>query len=276
MSKTGTYKNWVTLVYPDESYQDWFRRLGNSFCEIAISPLHENDHWREGDRMVENPRCGSPGDLLVFNMNIKAMEAVRLWLIDHKEELVNDDGSLPVDQIYETYKPKKPHHHVFFHFAGSKSQEQVEKICCECIAPCPPKPFKADSPSGYIRYLVHYDDPDKEQFPISSIITLNGFDVSKYFLPTQAQQDEIVYNIMQICAHNELYSFDQLLDWLVVRAKRGDFLEEFRYCQRRCNFVARYVDSRGKYKRYKELDEQARNRVEAIDRIAQVIDEKFM
>lgn len=274
MGKTGTYKNWLMLCYPDEAYENWFRRLDNLSAEIAISPLHENDKWIDGDRMIDNPRCGQPADLGLFNRSLKFLELFKNWKLKHLKE-ISDDGELPVDQIYSEGKPKKPHYHIILRFSGSKSQEEIEKIACECIAPAPPKPFKCDSISGAVRYLVHYDNPDKEQFAISSIQTLHGFDIAKYFKPTVAQEDELMSSIVHICRSNDLYSFDMLIDWLCVRAVKGDFLEEYRYTRTHCNLVGRYVDSIGKYRRYKQIDDNDVEQRRALKLIADILNEKL-
>lgn len=274
MDKSCNYKNWLLLVYPDEAYSDWYSRLKNTGLEIAYSPLHENDNWRPADEMLSNPRCGNSKDIKDYNISLKFKELFNSWLEKHKDNLESINGEIPTDQVYAEGKPKKPHYHVVIHSSGSKSEEQLKEIARECIAPDPPLPIRCKGISGSIRYLVHYDDPDKEQFPISSIVTLNGFDIDRYFKPTVAQEDELFYMISHICHANELYSFNALMDWLAVRSKTGDFLEEFRYCRSHCNLIKAYVDGRGRCKRYKEVDEFEKGRVQALYYIADQIKNK--
>lgn len=249
-AKNDRYRIWLQLVYKDEAFSDWIRRLDATGAEIAISPLHKSDVWRSDDPMIINPRVGCSPDLADLNRRIQ--------------------------QVYEDGKPKKPHYHLVIKFAGSKSFDQVCSIMQECIQPDPPRPFKCDSIGGSVRYLVHYDNPDKEQFPISSIVALHGFDFERYFKPTIAQEDELFRSIVYIMSEHRIYSFYELLEFLASSSEDQMFVEEFRYARNHCTLIKGYADGRGRYKRALRIDELEFEKIKAIKNIGDIINKKFM
>lgn len=73
---------------------------------------------------------------------------------------------------------KKAHYHVIFAFEGKKSFEQVFELTEQLNSPIPKR---VDSLRGAVRYLVHYDNPEKFQYSISDIRCYGGFDLADYF-----------------------------------------------------------------------------------------------
>lgn len=57
---------------------------------------------------------------------------------------------------------KKVHHHCMLLFDGKHSFQQVYDMVAPIVAVT--RPFEVYSTAGYIRYMIHLDSPDKEQF----------------------------------------------------------------------------------------------------------------
>lgn len=75
----------------------------------------------------------------------------------------------------------KNHWHVILDFGqGKKSEKQILEISRELLNGTYPKPIK--SPIGYYEYLIHKNNPEKEQFVegFGAITHLNGFDLETY------------------------------------------------------------------------------------------------
>ena len=220
MSRNDRYKTWLFLLWEDNHYPDFMERLQSSGVQAAISPLHNNDLWGYNDSMIDDPRVGLSRDLRDFNLSL---------------------GS----NFGEPGQHKKAHRHIVLSFSGSKSQDQVNDFVCKVFSDNPCLPMVSHSISGAVRYLVHYDNPDKEQFAITSIISVNGFDVEKYFKPTVAQEDELFYSLLVLIEEHNFCSFYNLLFYLSNAAKNGDYVEEFRYCRSHVHLISSFVRSRG-------------------------------
>lgn len=79
----------------------------------------------------------------------------------------------------------KLHYHIVWTFDGVQTADQVTAMVqpLNCT-----KPFRLFSRNGYIRYLIHLDDPQKPQYEKTDIIVMNGaedafheaFDIGEY------------------------------------------------------------------------------------------------
>lgn len=65
----------------------------------------------------------------------------------------------------------KPHYHVVLAFDGQKPESTVSAMCGVLHGT---RPFVIESINGYIRYLVHKDNPDKPQYHPEDITLLSG------------------------------------------------------------------------------------------------------
>lgn len=217
--KESKYKIWLYLLWDDNHYDDWMRRLTRSGVQAAISPLHSTDKWDYDDTMLEDPRVGLSPDLRYYNITHGCNSGVA--------------GSA-----------KKPHRHIVLKFPGSQTQDQVNRFVNETFSENPCLPMRCKGISGSTRYLIHYDNPEKDQFTIGSIISVNGFDAAKYFQPTAAQEDELFYQIARIIEEEDFNSYYRLMFFFSNKAQNGDYLEEFRYCRAHVHLVKSYVQSR--------------------------------
>lgn len=215
--KNDRYKDWLFLLWMDNYYPDFMRRLENSGVMAAVSPQHNNDTWEYGDDMFDDPRVGCDLDYGSANRGLNAGEIG---------------------------KPKKPHRHIILRFPGNRSQDQVNDFVKEIFSESPCLPMRCWSVSGQTRYLVHYDQPHKERFSVQSIISLNGYDVLKYFKPTVIQEDELFYELRNIIESNDFQSFYSLMLFLSNSCQNGDYVEEFRYCRSHVHLISTYVRAR--------------------------------
>lgn len=115
----------------------------------------------------------------------------------------------------------KPHYHVILDFGDNKKADtQILEISREALKGTYPKIIM--SPIGYYEYLIHKNNPEKEQFTegFKAITHLNGFDLEKYqkidkedklpngFLEvlTVIEENNIteIYQITQYCLQNDM------------------------------------------------------------------------
>lgn len=105
---------------------------------------------------------------------------------------------------------KKEHYHNVLKFPSKKSLQQVYSIVRKLGCNVPPEPV--ESFEGYLRYLIHADDPDKAQYDKDKIIPLCGLDINSYFMPPKSEVSQIIYDIVgYLFDHPDLYEFDVLM-----------------------------------------------------------------
>lgn len=135
-------------------------------------------------------------------------------------------------------EPKKPHWHVVLCFKGKKSIDQVQAISDQLSGTKVLwKECAVGDLSGTVRYLVHFDDPNKAQYDIDDIEAYCGADVLAHFSGL-ADVDEAVGEMMDWLDAQGITSFSVLAryarnnraDWFrVLTSKRTVFLAQ--YCK---------------------------------------------
>lgn len=108
---------------------------------------------------------------------------------------------------------KKPHRHVLMLFDSVKTYEQVKAITDELHAP---RPERVQSVKGYARYLCHLDNPDKEQYSISELISLGGADFASMMKPTGSDRYKLIAEMMQHCRDYNVTEFAELVEYALV------------------------------------------------------------
>lgn len=103
---------------------------------------------------------------------------------------------------------KKPHWHVLLVFDGKKSYEQVSEITDSIGATIPQR---CASAKGLVRYMAHLDNPDKAQYSTADIIGHGGLDVAEYLRPTSATRYEMIREMMDYIAANDIIEMEDLL-----------------------------------------------------------------
>ena len=122
--------------------------------------------------------------------------------------------------VNPTGEKKKPHYHILLKFANKKSLDQLINIAQSFNSNVFPQPV--DNFDGYLRYLIHIDNPEKYQYEPKDIIPLCGLDIETYFAPTKSAAAEISREIYEfILDHDKITEIDELApyctkEWIYV------------------------------------------------------------
>lgn len=114
----------------------------------------------------------------------------------------------------------KDHYHLMVMFDGKASEIQANNFfkVLGGITLAQTRPLV--HPVGYARYLIHLDDPDKEQFSISQVRAFCGIDYEDYII-NQDDDLEALMDIIDFCEEHHIYSFRRLC--LYCRYERRDW-----------------------------------------------------
>ena len=128
---------------------------------------------------------------------------------------------------------KKPHYHVVLMFDGPTTQKHANEI----IEPfCGTKSAEyIKSLRGYVRYLVHLDNPEKAQYDPTEIVAVNGAVIGDLLKLSQAEKSQLMSEIMNFCDEEMIYEFSALAryaasnreDWLNVIIEKAYFVNQF-------------------------------------------------
>lgn len=136
---------------------------------------------------------------------------------------------------------KKPHRHIVLVFRGNKSVAQVQEMSNELsgVKIIDKKNLVADK-RIMVRYLVHYDNPEKFQYDIEDIIEIGGADKLAHF--SGEKEDDTAVREMMIWAREQgIVSFATLADYAAKERP-----EWFRVLvSRRSYFMDKYLKSLG-------------------------------
>jgi hypothetical protein len=137
---------------------------------------------------------------------------------DWMEKLKASHGAFAVSPLHEPDEENaKPHYHVIYKHGGPITLDGAKRVIPAGIAangyvePCP-------HPRGYQRYLVHLDDPEKQQWegdPRELIWTCGGFPLDLSRELTKAELQGIRADIMAAIRDANLTEYADLLDLLL-------------------------------------------------------------
>lgn len=137
---------------------------------------------------------------------------------DWKEQLKRSHGAFAISPLHEPDEEcKKPHYHVVYMHGNTITLDGAKRAMPKGIAangyvePC-------THPRNYQRYLLHLDDPEKQQWqgnPRELIETMNGFplDLSRDYSKEERNQQRI--DVMAMIRDNELCEYADLLEGLM-------------------------------------------------------------
>lgn len=115
---------------------------------------------------------------------------------------VNPDGS-----------KKKPHWHVILTFENVKAYHQIKEIADQLNSPIPQA---CESLRGYIRYLVHTDNPEKFQYSKADIENHGVADIEKYFQNT-ASIRTILKALTRYISDEEVTNYADLIEYAMAK-----------------------------------------------------------
>ena len=105
-------------------------------------------------------------------------------------------------------EPKKAHWHCILAFEGVKTYEQVAAITA-AVNGTIPQPV--DSLRGYVRYLVHMDNPEKAQYSRSDIACFGGMDIADYLTNTKTAELSVQKEMLQYIIDNNVQEYEELV-----------------------------------------------------------------
>lgn len=108
---------------------------------------------------------------------------------------------------------KKPHYHVIIVYNGPTSFNVVKSICDSLNCPIPQA---VEQIRGYYRYLTHMDNPEKAQYLVEDIQTINGFNIGDYVERTSSEIKVIVNQIYQYIVTYDVVEFHELVDYAFI------------------------------------------------------------
>lgn len=129
----------------------------------------------------------------------------------------------------DTGELKKAHRHILFCFDGVKSRDQVMELV---------NSFggvgleKVNSKVGYIRYLCHLDDPQKQLYAVEDIVCLNGADCTDYINKRSIDRYNAINDMIDFCITNNIFELADLLnysrinnrDWFIFLCDNSTYL----------------------------------------------------
>lgn len=149
----------------------------------------------------------------------------------------------------EEEEERKIHYHVVVEYDSLKSAEQVKQGVKDIIGLGCTDPQIIHSPISYVRYLIHKDHPDKEQFKWRDIELYNGFELSKYDTYTDKELDIIFSEISSFIDDNNIMEYSDLIG--ILRDPGGELFEWYRVVRKNTLFFNSYICSRrNKYKEW--------------------------
>jgi hypothetical protein len=139
-------------------------------------------------------------------------------------------------------RKKKPHWHIILSFGSNKSFNQVKEITNLLGQPIPQV---CRNVKGYVRYLVHKDNPDKAQYDENQIQCFNGFDLSAYLKCSSTDRYLAIKEMIEVIRDSEIYEYsvfvmwcmDNRFEWFKLLCDNSsyiikEFIDSFRYAKK--------------------------------------------
>lgn len=133
------------------------------------------------------------------------------WFDQLKESM----GSYAISPLHEPGDGEKPHYHVIYRHGNPITLECMERLIPDGVAANGHVQL-CNHPRNYARYLIHLDDPDKQQFEGPGDITLiNGYplDLSRDY--SRAELMEFRARIFELIRDFDIFEYSDLLDYLL-------------------------------------------------------------
>jgi len=108
---------------------------------------------------------------------------------------------------------KKSHWHVLLLYEGVKTFEQVQELTKKINSPIPQK---CAAPKALVRYMVHMDNPDKNQYKVEDIKAHGGADIMDLLRPTNSDRYMYIKEMMQFIKDEKIDEFQDLVDYAMV------------------------------------------------------------
>lgn len=107
---------------------------------------------------------------------------------------------------------RKPHWHLGFIFDGVKSEEQLNELIRYPLNTC--KCVQMQSVRGSVRYFLHKDNPEKQQFPHGTTVkAFGGFNPDDYLAPSASEKNRYVGEMEDFIDSNNILEFDDFASY---------------------------------------------------------------
>lgn len=120
------------------------------------------------------------------------------------------------DNEFDPNKQRKKHYHLLLAFEGKKSFTQVCKIMNSIFNDHVgwSIPMEVFSAKGLVRYFIHLDNPEKQQFPAKwqAITCYSGFKIDDYFEPSSSEKYFYIREMKRYCRDHNIYEISDLMD----------------------------------------------------------------
>jgi hypothetical protein len=154
-----------------------------------------------------------------------------------EEHIAWVESPLHDKDLNPTGEEKKAHWHVLLMYEGIKSYEQVKEISDKLNAPIPQK---CASAHGMIRYMLHWDNPEKTQYKQNEIKCHGGADIAKYLQPTFTARYEMIDEMMEFIEDNEITELRELLNY-ARKMRKEDWFPLL--CDNSAYIIGEYIKS---------------------------------
>lgn len=125
----------------------------------------------------------------------------------------------------------KLHYHLNIFFDGNKSYEQVLTLAEQLNTK---RIIRVENGRAMTRYLIHLDDPDKEQFNLESIKAFAGVEYIDYLL-TSSREIDIVKDLEDFIYSHHVTNFAVLIALL----KQSEMYEVLNYVRFKSSYYAK-------------------------------------
>ena len=162
---------------------------------------------------------------------------------------------------------RKEHYHVLLDFDSLKSYEQVKSISLSVNGS---NPIIINNPSGYYQYMIHKNNPEKEQFinGFEAIEKFNGFDSDKLEQFTKKQIRAFKADITRIIEKNSITEYETLVTFLRDNRDVENFDIYFDIVTTNTIFINTFLCSR-RNRLKKQETESITKRLEKLERLLQ-------
>lgn len=178
------------------------------------------------------------------------------WMQTLRDMLIPCFVSPLHDQDYDANgEAKKPHYHVQFCFDSNskRSRDQIKEIT-DSIGGVGQE--KLSSRSGYCRYLIHRDNPDKAQYNYNDIVCIGNVDLERTF-GQQYNKHECLKEMMQFINEANISILADLADY-AAEHRPDDWFKII--TDSSAYFLDKYIKSRS-FKRQREYLESRHDEI---------------
>lgn len=134
---------------------------------------------------------------------------------DWKEQLKKSLGSYAISPLHEPDEDAaKPHYHVIYCHGNTATQKAIKEAIPETV-PANGHIEMLRQPRTAQRYLLHLDDPDKQQFDTDTPIeVLNGFPVDLTREFSSAEKRAMKIKCFDVIRDYDIFEYCDMLDIL--------------------------------------------------------------